>query len=135
MQLIGAREKKDILHELSSGKSQNSVARSFGHSPSTVNRIAKEAGLEYSGPKNANSARRTYAKAARLELSDRLFEKIEGLIKLCDDPRQLRELATVFGILVDKRLLEEGKATQRLEERVIGSGARAKLAALLDSSN
>ena len=135
MMHIGRSERRDIIAALREGHSQNSTAKSFGRSPSTVNRIAKEAGLAYSAPENANAARRAYAKEARLDLSDMLFGKLRQMVEECDDSRSFKELAIVFGILVDKRLLEEGEATHRVEERVMASGAKERLARLLASVN
>src|SRR5690606_15617562 len=59
---VSAKERERIIEALRAGESQTSVAKRFGRSSSTINRIAKEAGLEYSAPKNANEARWRFAK-------------------------------------------------------------------------
>jgi len=126
-------EREAIRCLLRDGQSQCAVAKRMGCSPSTVNRLSKEVGLVYSPPKPANAARRTFAKQRRLELSDVLFVKLHHMVAECETPREFRDLAVVFGILIDKRLLEEGSPTQRIEEKVTGNGAREKLARLLAS--
>ena len=133
MSVVSEDERLLIVEALREGKSQTAVAKEFGRSPSTVNRLSKETGVVYSAPKRANAARRSYAKAARLDLSDRMFGKLRMMVDECDEPRRFKELAVVYGILTDKRLLEEGEATNRIEEKVTGSGARQRLAGLLSS--
>ena len=135
MKRISRKERDCIITELCAGKSQNAVAKAVGRSPSTVCRIAKQTGVEYSAPKRANSARRTYAKSARLELSDLLFRRVEALARICETPKQIRELSTAFAILLDKRLLECGGVTERIERRVTGHEAKARIASLIASAN
>jgi hypothetical protein len=56
-----------------------------------------------------------YAADRRRALSDLLFSRVEVMAQTANDSGVLKDLATTFGILTDKRRLEEGKATERTE--------------------
>jgi len=119
-----------ILEALQSGESQNSVARRLGCGPATVNRIAKRNGLEYTAPKHAAEARRDYAFAERIQLVNKLFDKLSEMVEGPLTPNGLQALSISFGILTDKRRLEDGDVTARTE--VTGGDARERIASKLD---
>lgn len=119
-----------ILAGLRDGKSQNAVAREVGCGPATVNRVAKANGLEYSAPKKASEARRDYAAAERIALLNKVFAQAEEMLPTIKTPHKLQALVISLGILIDKRRLEDGDATERTE--VYGAGARERLASRLD---
>jgi len=119
-----------ILKALRDGESQNAVARRMKCSPSTVNSVAKANGLEYSSPKKAVQARKDYAAAERLDLLNQAFAKAEEMLPTLTTAGWLQSWTIAIGILIDKRRLEDGEATQRME--VHGDGARARIARRLD---
>jgi hypothetical protein len=82
----------------------------------TIVRWAKEAKLEpptkAAKLSPAMARYKTFTKARRLQLNDRLFIRIESILsrKGADiSGRELQSLATTYAILTDKRRLEEGK--------------------------
>lgn len=119
-----------ILEALQTGESQNAVAKRFGCGPATVNRIAKRNGLEYSAPKKAAEARRDYAATERLSLLNKLFDKVREMVDGPLTPNGLQALTISMGILTDKRRLEDGEVTARME--VNGGDARERIARRLD---
>jgi len=56
-----------------------------------------------------------YDSTKRDELTDMLFDKLNDLAENCKSALDFRNLSVSFGILVDKCLLSEGKATSRTE--------------------
>jgi transposase-like protein len=110
-------ERNKIAAALKSGGKRNEVAREFGRSPALVSKIASEEGIEFdrSQTKKAADATREYALAERLRVSNELFEKLRAMTGEVATPGQLRELATAYGILTDKRRLEDGEVTARSE--------------------
>ncbi len=128
-------EREKIISALRDGKSQNAVAKTFGRGVATVSRIAQEVGLEYSAPKRANEARHEYALAERIELGNKLFRRVA---EKTDDPeltsRDLKDLAVAFGVLIDKRRLEDGQSTGQTTIDIASDSwarMREKVAALL----
>lgn len=57
--------------------------------------------------KKATEARRTYDKARRLELNDRLFTRLEEFLDSQVTTREYKDLMVSYGILEDKRSLLE----------------------------
>lgn len=57
--------------------------------------------------KKATEAKRTYDRERRLALNDLWFEKIEKMLLEAEDSRTLRELATPYGVAMDKRSILE----------------------------
>lgn len=81
----------------------------------------------------ANGAVVEYGQAKRQALSDLLFSRVEAVAEKTDEPGDLKDLATTFGILVDKRRLEEGKATERtetLDQRAAVDRAKQRLTSI-----
>jgi hypothetical protein len=113
--LISVDERERIIDALTAGESQNGVAKKFGRGPATVNRIARENGLEYSSPKKAVEARVDYSGERRVELLNAAFAKAEEMLENIDRPSQLMQWAIALGTLTDKRRLEDGEATSRSE--------------------
>ena len=116
---LPAETRQAVLAALLAGTGVGETARRFRVGKATVSRIAAAAGLdlERSQTKKATGARVRYAQERRLELSDKLFGKVEALLDGELDPQQLQPLVTAFAILTDKRRLEEGEVTDRHEHR------------------
>lgn len=95
------------LHE--DGKSQREIAKEFDKSVGWVNGILKRLNVssERSRTKKATEAKRTYDRERRLALNDLWFEKIEKMLLEAEDSRTLRELATPYGVAMDKRSILE----------------------------
>lgn len=95
------------LHE--DGKSQREIAKEFDKSVGWVNGILKRLNVssERSQTKKATEAKRTYDRERRLALNDHWFEKIEKMLLEADDSRTLTELATPYGVAMDKRSILE----------------------------
>lgn len=93
------------------------MAKLCGRGHSTVQRIAEAEGIDsgYTAPQKANAARRDYALAGRLELGNAMFDAVEEMLGKAKTPGELKDLATTFGILTDKRRLDDGEATNRTE--------------------
>lgn len=93
------------LHE--SGKSQRDIAREFDKSVGWVNGVLKKlnVSIERSQTKNATAAKRIYDRARRLELNDRLFERLEKFLDSKVSARDYKDLMVSYGILEDKRSL------------------------------
>jgi len=72
-----------------------------------------------------------FVREKRLQLSDVMFRKCWELTEKCDDPSQFRNLCVSYGILTDKRLLEEGAPTQRIDINAGDSDAIERLRELL----
>ncbi len=64
----------------------------------------------------------------RLQLSNKAFTYLENILDegQVDTPEKMRSWATAFGVLIDKRRLEEGQATMRVE--TLNGGAKNVLA-------
>lgn len=111
-----AEVRQAIVDDLRAGKSQYSTAKRHGINQGTVSKIAKAEGIDgiYAPPKNAaraRHARAVYDLEQRMGLSDRAFEVLES--ELGNTP--LKDWSISYAVLVDKRRLEEGKATERHE--------------------
>lgn len=119
------KERQRIIEALRGGKSIHAVATEFRRAKQTVGKIAKAAGLtpDDTHVKAANEARTNYADAQRIGLINKAFAKVEKLVDLFPDnpaaSRDLRELVTALGILIDKRRLEDGDVTERTEQITI----------------
>lgn len=72
-----------------------------------------------------------YNSEKRNELADILFKKLKDLAQDCKTAGGFRDLSVSFGILVDKCLLSEGKATSRAEITADDSNAIESLRELL----
>lgn len=115
MAVMKAETRAAIVADLRAGKSQYRIAKDHGVSQGTVSKIAKAEGISgiYSAPKNAAAARITYDLERRLALSDKFFEHLEAALD--GHPGNVKDWAIAYAVLVDKRRLEEGKATERHE--------------------
>lgn len=110
--------KKKVIEYLKEPKSsQNKAVKKFGIGLGSVNRIVQESSgksdLEHSKTKNANTARKAYAKAEREELIDKFLSKLSGMLDSPElKPGQMQGLAIALGTALDKRRLEEGSNGQ-----------------------
>lgn len=126
-----------VLAALKQGESQNAVARRLGYSPSTVNHIARSNGIRSHSEKKVSpeeaetaAALADYCLERRVALLNKVFDQAEQMVPTATTPHKLQALAIAIGILIDKRRLEDGEATGRVE--VSGDDARERLAARLD---
>ncbi len=105
------------LYDNGKGLSQGQIAKEFKKSKSTINdwikklkelgRIDPNGTNERSDTKKATEAKRTYDKARRLELNDRLFTRLEEFLNGPVTPRDYKDIMVSYGILEDKRSLLE----------------------------
>jgi hypothetical protein len=136
----GAVERARALM-LDSGYSANKAAQAAGDdlgvTGRAVQRWAEDVGaplgeLSHDAAKSARAriAQVEYSQERRRALSDLLFTRVEDVAQNTVDAGELKDLALTFGILTDKRRLEEGKATERhenLDQRAILEQARHDL--------
>lgn len=108
---VTADEREKIIAALKSGKSQTAVAKECGRSPDTVGRIARSLDIVYTAPQKANDARVWFAKQERIALNAEMFARVRELMSGDIKPRDMKDLAIAYGILVEKRRLEEGEST------------------------
>lgn len=106
----------------SQNKATDAVGDDLGVTGRTVKLWAVDLGMplgvisqEDDKTAKAREALVEYGHERRRQLSDLLFGRIEDVALTTSDPGALKDLATTYGILVDKRRLEEGKATERTE--------------------
>lgn len=124
--------REDIAAALRRGVSVRETARRFDVAPSTVSTIAREQGVdtERARTKKAEAARLDYDCARRLELLNTLFAKATTLANAAADGRDFRDIVVAVGVLIDKRRLEDGEVTDRVD--VHNGGARERLVSRLD---
>ena len=112
-------EIKKIVDLHKSGMSQGQIAKEMSKGKSTINRVLQGLGLtngtdtERSGTKNATEAKATYDRERRMALNDLWFEKIEKMLLEAEDSKTLRELATPYGVAMDKRSNLEPQDTEQ----------------------
>ena len=106
---IMPNEEADILAALDAGISTQKVAKQFNRAQSSISRVAKRNGvnLDRSRTKKAIQANKAYGLIRRLETSNRSFRKYEELLARCDNANDFKNLAIAYGIITDKRILED----------------------------
>jgi len=111
---VSEEEKMAIIEATKKGNSCTSIAKKFRRSKDTVRRIANEEGLDFvrNATKKATEAASKWSKARRLELIGKFFDKLRDVIQVTSDPRELKDLSTALGIVIDKARLEEGQPTE-----------------------
>ncbi|HXI16612.1 MAG TPA: hypothetical protein VNM48_09580 [Chloroflexota bacterium] len=122
----------------SQNKASAAVGEDLGIAGRTVKRWAVAVGLPLGDLSRdfekrrtaAATAVQTYDLARRLELNDFRFERVRDVATTTRETNGLKDLALAFGILTDKRRLEEGQATARTESQV--SEVRQRLDTRLD---
>lgn len=114
---LTAEERKRIVSLLQEGMSQSGVAKEVKRSKDTVGRIGREAGIESDGrsTKKATEAARDYAKAERLQLLNKGFDKAGDLLKSIKEAKELQAWMVAVATGIDKRRLEDGEVTDRSE--------------------
>lgn len=102
-------EIKRITELRDQGYSLGEIGEKLKKDKSTISRWFKSIGLDCNAvlqrctTKRATEARRTYDKARRLELNDRLFTRLEEFLNGQITPRDYKDLMVSYGILEDKR--------------------------------
>lgn len=119
-------ERDGILADLRAGMKPAEVAKKWRRSERTVHRLGAAAGLGGVARKKADQARRDWALAERVGLLNKGFEKAEELLGKVATPHGFQAWAVAVGILIDKRRLEDGDATERTG--VEDGGARERVA-------
>jgi hypothetical protein len=111
---VSEEEKMAIIEAIKEGKTRNSIAKEFKRSGSTISEIAKENNLSFdrSPTKKATEAANKWNKVRRFELIGKFFDKLRDVIQVTSDPRELKDLSTALGIVIDKARLEEGEPTE-----------------------
>lgn len=111
-------EEEDIVRMVQEGKSYIQIAQEIGRATQTVANVVKRRGILpfRPPPEAAHAARSDYAKERRIDLLNKAFAKAEEILdNYVYTPIQLQQWASAFGILVEKRRLEDGDATERSE--------------------
>src|SRR3954447_15592783 len=90
---------RGILHDLQVGASFWAVSKKWAICRNTARRIAHRHGITRDDPKTyaAAQARRNYAHAERIRLTDLAFERLERLLNEIQDTRDLQALCTALG--------------------------------------
>lgn len=88
---VSQGERADIEKALRAGKSCNAVAKEFKRSASTVSKIARDAGIEFSNLAHsrltrAREARKGYGAERRAALAERYFDLIERIAGRMEGP-------------------------------------------------
>lgn len=80
---VTTKEREQIVAEFSTGKSCNAIAKQFGRSPSTISRIARDAGHQfaYSNALHAQEAKAVYDSERRSKIIATELEAIERMQK------------------------------------------------------
>lgn len=108
----------DLLRD---GRSVGWTARAMGVAASSVSLIAKEAGIPLDATRTQRIVRlaREFNVARRLELINRAAEAAERLLETDLTPSQLRDVVISLAVLTDKRRLDTGEATERIEAETV----------------
>lgn len=111
---ISKKEEMAIIEAINEGNSLNKVAKKFKRSVSTISRCAKrnDVDVEHSQTKKAVETHQRWNKEKRFELIGKFFDKLTDIIQVTNDPRELKDLSTALGIVIDKARLEEGQPTE-----------------------
>ena len=118
--LYTMREKETVRQLLEAGTSHRQAAAAVGRSHQIATNVAAEHHIDTGDiiQVKAAHAERDYCKARRIELGNVLFDcilEMAPVIVAGGSAVQMQALSTAFGILTDKRRLEDGDATQRSE--------------------
>ncbi len=126
------KERERIVAYLKEGKSHNWIAGQVKRSQATVSAIASKNGIKpvKHSPKNANQARRDYAKAERLALLNLGFDKAEDLLKNIQEAKELQAWMIAVATAIDKRRVEDGQVSDRTENQKNDSSLEAEFAKL-----
>ena len=113
--LIPSETRRAIIGALLAGTSVGETVRLYRVGKASVPRIAADAGLDLdrSRTQKITAASVDYKLERRLELSNKLFAKLETLLDGELGPAQLQPLVVAYAVLTDKRRLEEGEVTER----------------------
>lgn len=122
---ISDAKQREVVALLRSGLSSNQAARTAGISQPSASRIARANGISLNQirTEKAREALLDFDVTERLKLSNEMLAKARAMLASIDKPSELQSLAMTLAILTDKRRLEEGQVTDRLEHR----DARAEL--------
>lgn len=137
--LLSQRAYDEYAQRMREGTSIYRLSVESGLSTAHFYRIAKAEGITFdesttAHAKKMGAAHSTYAKERRIALNDRLFEAIQQSMDVLEDnieagqldARDLQALVISYGILTDKRRLEDGESTSR-DENVIMVTAKESL--------
>jgi hypothetical protein len=115
----------------SATRAAESVAEDLGSTGRTVMRWAEAQGIglgelsrDIHKTRAATEATIYYGQERRLELSNQLFARVKSMTDGVKAANEMKDLATAFAILTDKRRLEEGKSTERHEVAVVDARER-----------
>lgn len=117
---IPEETKMAIVETLKEGElTRREIANKFGVSYNTVARIAHgfQGEIDRSRTKKAAEAKKRWGKKRRLELIAAFLDKIEELLKHDPTSKDIKDLSTSLGILIDKARLEEGEPTEIMQNK------------------
>ena len=114
---VSAEERTAIIAALRAGGSVCGVARESGRNKSTISRIAAAEGIDTQrcATEKATAARLDFDQAGRLALINELVSAARTMLPGIRKPIELQQLSTAVAIMIDKRRLEDGEATNRTE--------------------
>lgn len=125
---VAPEKRAEIIERLQRGETRHSVAKETGTPKSTVQDIATASAIAARPEAKLQTApARDFNKQAQRELIDLAASRVHEMLSVVTTPGAIRDLCVSAAIVVDKRRLMDGEATQRTE-----SNAAAELARRLD---
>ena len=110
------------------GAAYQQVADKYGVKPRAIRQWIQNAGIKLPAPGAGNPKLQDFNDERRLKAGNRLADVLEARIGQIENliaagkqvpSREIRELTIAFGVLTDKRRLEDGEATDRTEQSVV----------------
>ncbi len=107
-----------VAEGLSLTKASDQVAADVGVTGRTVRKWIVKAGIKL--PKNQSQGFKDFNEQRRAEVGNRMVAILERRLSQLEESgeisgRELKDLTVAFGVLTDKRRLEDGLATDRTE--------------------
>lgn len=138
---LSDKEKKEIIAYYIECQNLRETARKFNVSPDTVKRLTKEnkdieQNLSEKKEENTKSVLNELDKTKnkRINLLNKMIDKMEEKVENIDMFTNVKDLATAYGIIVDKdmKFLELTKEKEEREEKIIRIPAKDMSSAFID---
>ena len=117
---ISPEDRATAISLLEQGESCGAIAKVIGRDPRLVADIAHQEGIDTvtSARERAVRARIDFNTARRLELGNKIAARLAELVDSGYPliPKDLRDVAVTFGVLTDKRRLEDGESTANVNQ-------------------
>ena len=118
--LITPEERATAISLLEQGLSCGAVATAIGRDSRRISDIARLAGIDTveSARERRLAAAADFNLARRLELGNKIAARLAELVESEGPllPKDLRDVAVTFGVLTDKRRLEDGESTSNVNQ-------------------